>query len=230
MGAGIAADPCRRTSIRLASPKRRLRPLVSAACSTHAANGIRFRISVTGVGRDTLAGLNAATSGGQLDNQAEARQSRFGHYLRTTFHPLPGDAHPVFTATPFTHRGDRKGRLEHLSLACPPSLRLRDGGPSCAVRYSPRHHERFPCGTFSQSWHKWLMYLRFLASSSSAYSHDAVIKSESCKGSNDIGHLWITWISWRRFRGLCDPSRLMNDMLFCVHATSSKAGALRPRY
>jgi hypothetical protein len=100
----------------LAPPKRRPRLLVSAACSTRAANGPRLRISVTGVGRDTLAGLNAATSGGQLDNQAETRQPRFGHYLRTTFHPLPGDAYPIFTANVLPYRGDGEERLEHPSL------------------------------------------------------------------------------------------------------------------
>ena len=69
-----------------------------------------------------------------------------------------------------------------------------------------QRHERFPCGTFSQPWHKWLMSLRFLASSSSAYSHDAVIDSESRKGANDIASLWIAWISWRRF--CADPPLL----------------------
>jgi hypothetical protein len=204
-GPASLPTPCRRTSIRLASPKKYPRPLVSAACSTHAANGIRLRILVTGVGRDTLSGLNAATSGGQLDHQAETRQSRFGHYLRTTFHPLPGSAHPVFTATPFPIAGIGKDAWTIFPCrSTKPLLAQRRAfllGPTL-----PQLHERFPCGTFPRSWYKWLMSLRFLASSSAAYSHDAVIESESCKGSNDISRLWITWISWRRIRRSCSPA------------------------
>jgi hypothetical protein len=108
---------------------------------------------VTGVGRDTLAGLSAATSGGQLDRQAETRQSRFGHYLRTTFHPLRGGAYPVFTATPFPIAGIEKDAWNIFPrLSAKPSLarwRAFLRGPTL-----PQHHERFPCGTFPQPWYK----------------------------------------------------------------------------
>ena len=150
-GPASLPTPCRRTSIRLASPKRRPRPLVSAACSTRAANGPRLRISVTGVGRDTLAGLNAATSGGQLDNQAETRQSRLGHSLRITFHPLPGGASPVFTANVLSCHEDGKERLGTSFRAVPPSLRFRDGGLSCSVRHSPRTMNGFLAAPFHNS-------------------------------------------------------------------------------
>lgn len=136
-GSASLPTPCRRTSTRLAPPGRHLRLLVSAACSTRAANGPRLRISVTGAGRDTLSGLNTAVSGGQLDSQAETRQSRLGHYLRITFHPLPGSASPVFTANALSMSRGRERAPGTPFPACPPGLRFRDGGPSCTVRHSP---------------------------------------------------------------------------------------------
>jgi hypothetical protein len=136
-GPASLPTPCRRTSTRLAPPGRHLRLLVSAACSTRAANGPRLRISVTGAGRDTLSGLNTAVSGGQLDSQAETRQSRLGHYLRITFHPLPGSASPAFTANALSMSRGRERAPGTPFPACPPSLRSRDGGPSCTVRHSP---------------------------------------------------------------------------------------------
>jgi len=125
--------------------------------------------------------------------------------------------------TPFPCRGDGRERLEHPSLPVRQAFALATAGLPARSDIPPEH-ERFPCGTCSEFRHKLLMFLRFLASASSAYSHDAVIESESCKGSNDTAKLWITWISWRRFPGL----RCMNGPLFPVHATSGTKEALRP--
>jgi hypothetical protein len=212
----------------LAPPKKHPRLLVSAACSTYAANDIRRRILVTGVGRDTLSGLNAATSGGQLDHQAETRQSRFGHYLRTTFHPLPGGVHPVFTATPSPIAGIGKDAWNIFPCwSTKPSLARRRAflpGPTL-----PQHHGRFPCGTFPRPWYKSLTSLRFLASQSAAYSHDAVIKSESRKGSNAIVGLWITWISWRRLQRPGDAPRLDERQVVSGSCNLSQSGGVTIR-
>ena len=51
------------------------------------------------------------------------------------------------------------------------------------------------------TWRKLLMSLRFLASSSSPYSHDDVTECESGEAGSTVVRLWIMWISWRRFAG-----------------------------
>jgi hypothetical protein len=61
---------------------------------------------------------------------------------------------------------------------------------------APGSDLRFPCGTSSfDPVCKSMISLRFLASSSSSYSHDAVIKTESHKAEKPLPGLWITWIT-----------------------------------
>ena len=112
----------------------------------------------------------------------------------------PGDGRraSMFHGHVLPYRGDGKGRFGTPILpVCRTFACATTDRPQSPV---PRHcPEQFPCGTFSKLRHKQLMSPRFLASSSSAYSHDGVIESESSIASNDILKLWITWISWRRF-------------------------------
>ncbi len=222
-GPASLPTPCRRTSTRLAPPGRHLRLLVSAACSTRAANGPRLRISVTGPGaipfRASTPRSPAASSTvrPKPDNRALATISGSPSTRCRAARLQPS------RPTPFPCRGDGRERLEHPSLPVRQAFALATAGLPARSDIPPKH-ERFPCGTCSEFRHKLLMFLRFLASASSAYSHDAVIESESCKGSNDTAKLWITWISWRRFPGL----RCMNGPLFPVHATSGTKEALRP--
>ena len=221
MGAGIAADPLspdfdpldalrfRRSLVIRAVWFRRPLHLAPQAAA-------RFRVSVTGAGCDTLAGLSTTASAASSASIGRSLPShRLGPYMPD--HLPPGDErrasghrgqHPSFVA------GTRKD-----ALACR-SCRPADAALSRAsseanlpgsLRSISSVLRRAPSIT-----HKLLMFRRFPASASSAYSHDAVIESESRQAPGCRAKLWIMWISCTSRR----PRRDMNETFFPVHATA----------
>jgi len=136
MGAGIAADPLSPDFDPLGASGEAPAPSGFGGMLHPRRERHQASHSVTGAGRDTLAGLNAATSGGQLDDRAETRLPRLGPYHRTSLPPVAGRRASSLHGQRLSVSRGRGKTPGTPSLADPPGHRLRGGGLPCAVRYS----------------------------------------------------------------------------------------------
>lgn len=199
MGAGIAADPLSPDFdplIRL--PKKTNRAVwFRRPAPPRAASGAKaLRFGHRGRARYPC-GPQRHSLGGQL-GVPDRSPFRFAlaPTCRTAFRPVMSVAHPAIAANALPRSRGRGGTFRS-TVSC---VRHAD---ACA---SARFGHQQPCGPASKARrilrssslprHKLLISLRFPASSSSAYSHEGVIESESCQSPKRVRALWITWISW----------------------------------
>ncbi|MGY4397405.1 hypothetical protein ACVWZA_002599 [Sphingomonas sp. UYAg733] len=188
--------------------------------------------SVTGAGCDSLATIGNPTSAAS-SSQDRNPASRLGHSLSGSVSLIPKDKRAIFRPSCSQRPSPSQGHRGTPGIpASPLSDRHRFHGfarPSTqpALR---RIRQWFPCGTCSLLRHKHLMFLRFLASASPAYSHEGVIRIRVAPAGNDTARLWITWITWIDSEPKRSGWPYMNGSLFSVHATPARNRALRTRY
>ena len=170
IGAGIAADP-------LSPDFDPLDPPPEGNASAPSGFGgmlgrtpraaVRLRISVTGVGRDALAGLGVSDLGGQLSTWPEPFASPFGEMPLAAF-PLPKArrvSRAGFSPGPVFRSRDRQPSPVGMSLSDRSGdTRLRGHPPSLSdPTVPPRRPGGFLAAPARLSRHKPLILLRFLA-------------------------------------------------------------------
>jgi hypothetical protein len=199
MGAGIAADPLSPDFdplIRL-SEESEPRRLVSAAAPPRAASGAKaLRFGHRGRARYSCEPQRHGLDGQLGVPDRSPFTLRLGHYMSNRL--PPGDERSRIRPsrpTPFLDRGDAEGRFgPPFLLPFRRRLHVRTSRPSATCE--PASEARRTLRPSSLLRHKLLISLRFPASSSSAYSHEGVIESESCQWPKRGSALWIMWISW----------------------------------
>ena len=199
IGAGIAADPLSPRLDSLDLPEGKSAPSgFGGPAPPFAADSDRLCGSVTGAGCDDLATIGKPASAAS-SSQDRNPVSRLGHSLSGSVSFIPKDKRAIFRPSCSQRHSPSQGhRRTPGTPASPLPDRHRFHGfarPSTQPVFR-RIRQWFPCGTCSLFRHKHLMFLRFLASASPAYSHEGVIESESRQQENDTARLWITWITW----------------------------------
>jgi len=208
MGAGIAADPLSPDFdplIRL-SEESEPRRLVSAAAPPRAANGakaLRF-------GHRGRARYSCEPQRHGLDGQLgvpDRSPFRFASATtcRTAYRPVMSVAHPAITAYALPRSRGRGGTFRSTCRCFRNADACASAHPGHQLLAGLSSEARRALRPSSLLGHKLLISLRFPASSSSAYSHEGVIESESCQWPKRACALWIMWISWSE---LCVAAQL----------------------